>query len=71
MAAVTAQGTLRDRAINVLLLDTGLRARELCTLHQSNLRLGKRCVPLQVSAVWEGEQLPLPFSLLIRLLAAT
>jgi integrase/recombinase XerD len=48
VAAVMAQGTLRDRAIIVLLLHTGLRARELCTLTRSNVRLGKRSGTLRV-----------------------
>ncbi len=48
VAAVTAQGTLRDRAIIVLLLHTGLRARELCTLTRRNVRLGKRSGTLRV-----------------------
>ncbi len=48
VAAVIARGTLRDRAIIVLLLHTGLRARELCTLMRSNVRLGKRSGTLQV-----------------------
>jgi integrase/recombinase XerD len=48
VAAVTNQGSLRDRAIIVLLLHTGLRARELCTLIRSNVRLGKRSGRLRV-----------------------
>lgn len=42
VAAVTEAGSLRDRAIVVLLLHTGLRARELCTLTRAHVRLGKR-----------------------------
>ncbi len=42
LAAVTKAGSLRDRAIVVLLLHTGLRARELCTLTRAHVRLGKR-----------------------------
>jgi integrase/recombinase XerD len=42
VAAVMETGSLRDRAIIVLLLHTGLRARELCTLTRAQVRLGKR-----------------------------
>ncbi len=42
VAAVTEAGSLRDRAIVVLLLHTGLRARELCTLTRAHVRLDKR-----------------------------
>jgi len=42
LAAVTEAGSLRDRAIVVLLLHTGLRVRELCTLTRAHVRLGKR-----------------------------
>jgi integrase/recombinase XerD len=42
VAAVTERGNLRDRAIIVLLLHTGLRARELCTLTRAQVSLGKR-----------------------------
>src|SRR6266849_4327523 len=42
VAAVTESGSLRDRAIVVLLLHTGLRTRELCTLTRAHVRLGKR-----------------------------
>lgn len=42
VAAVTERGSLRDRTIIVLLLHTGLRARELCTLTRAHVRLGKR-----------------------------
>ncbi|PLS78257.1 MAG: integrase [Chloroflexi bacterium] len=42
VAAVTAQGTLRDRALLILALHTGLRAEELCNLQRSNITLGKR-----------------------------
>ena len=42
VAAVTEAGSLRDRAIVVLLLHTGLRARELCTLTRAHVRFGKR-----------------------------
>jgi integrase/recombinase XerD len=42
IATVTETGSLRDRAIIVLMLHTGLRARELCTLTRAQVRLGKR-----------------------------
>ena len=42
LATVTETGSLRDRAIIVLMLHTGLRARELCTLTRAQVRLGKR-----------------------------
>ncbi len=42
ISAVTESGSLRDRAIVFLLLHTGLRARELCTLTRAHVRLGKR-----------------------------
>jgi integrase/recombinase XerD len=42
VAAVTESGSLRDRAIVILLLHTGLRARELCMLCRAHVRLSKR-----------------------------
>lgn len=48
VAAVTEAGNLRDRAIIVLMLHTGLRARELCTLTRGQVRLGKRSGTLSV-----------------------
>jgi len=42
IAAVTASGNLRDRAIIVVLLHTGLRVGELCRLTRVSLCLGKR-----------------------------
>lgn len=48
MAAVTETGDGRDRAIVVLTLHTGLRARELCTITRSQVRLGKRSGTLTV-----------------------
>lgn len=42
VAAVTQYGPLRDRALIVLALHTGLRAAELCQLRPGNLRLGTR-----------------------------
>jgi integrase/recombinase XerC len=41
VAAVNATGTLRDQAIITLLLHTGLRAQELCTLTRQQVHLGK------------------------------
>ncbi len=42
VAAVTGMGSTRDQAIIVLMLHTGLRAREVCTLTRAHVRLGKR-----------------------------
>ena len=42
VAAVTKAGNLRDRVLIVLLLHTGLRARELCHLRRDQVKLGKR-----------------------------
>jgi integrase/recombinase XerD len=42
VAAVNAAGTLRDQAIITLLLHTGLRAQELCSLTRQQVHLGKR-----------------------------
>jgi len=42
VAAVKKRGTARDQAIIVFMLHTGLRAREVCTLTRSQVRLGKR-----------------------------
>ncbi len=42
VAAVNATGTLRDQTIITLLLHTGLRAQELCTLMRKQVYLGKR-----------------------------
>src|SRR5207247_3013297 len=48
VAAVTESGSLRDRAIILLLLHTGVRARELCTLTHDQVRLGKRSGTISV-----------------------
>jgi integrase/recombinase XerD len=48
MAAVVKAGTLRDRVLIVLLLHTGLRARELCRLRRDQVKLGKRSGLLEV-----------------------
>jgi site-specific recombinase XerD len=47
LAAVTASGRLRDRAI-IIMLHTGLLARELCTLTRAHVRLGKRSSTISV-----------------------
>jgi integrase/recombinase XerD len=48
VAAVNATGTLRDQAIITLLLHTGLRAQELCTLTRQQVHLGKRNGTLRI-----------------------
>lgn len=48
VAAVTEQGTLRDRVLLVLLLHTGLRAREVCRLRCDQVKLGKRSGFLEI-----------------------
>jgi integrase/recombinase XerC len=48
VAAVTKQGSLRDRVLIVLLLHTGLRAREMCQLRRDQVKLGKRSGTLEV-----------------------
>jgi len=48
VVAVTKEGTLRDRTLIVLLLHTGLRAREACRLRQDQVKLGKRSGFLEV-----------------------
>ena len=48
VAAVTKAGTLRDRVLIVLLLHTGLRARELCRLRRDQVKLGKRSGFLEI-----------------------
>lgn len=42
VATVKNKGSTRDQAIIVLMLHTGLRAQEVCTLTRSQVRLGKR-----------------------------
>ena len=49
VAAVNAAGTLRDQAIITLLLHTGLRAQELCTLTRQQIKLGKRNGTLRIT----------------------
>src|SRR6266702_5588531 len=48
VAAVTKAGTLRDRVLIVLLLHTGLRAREICRLRRDQVKLGKRSGFLEI-----------------------
>ncbi len=48
VATVTEMGNPRDRAIIVLMLHTGLRARELCTLTRAQVRIGKRSGTISV-----------------------
>jgi integrase/recombinase XerD len=48
VAAVTNEGTLRDRVLIVLLLHTGLRAREICQLRRDQVKLGKRSGTLEI-----------------------
>jgi integrase/recombinase XerC len=48
VAAVTKAGILRDRVLIVLLLHTGLRARELCQLRRDQVKLGKRSGLLEI-----------------------
>jgi len=42
VAAVTATGSARDRAMVVLMLHTGLRAGEVCGLRRGDITLGRR-----------------------------
>jgi integrase/recombinase XerD len=49
LAAVTKAGNLRDRVLIVLLLHTGVRARELCRLRLDQLKLSKRSGTLEVT----------------------
>ena len=49
VAAVTKAGILRDRVLIVLLLHTGLRARELCRLRRDQVKLGKRSGFLEIT----------------------
>ncbi len=48
VAAVTKEGTLRDRVLIILLLHTGLRASEICHLRRDQVKLGKRSGTLEV-----------------------
>jgi integrase/recombinase XerD len=48
VVAVTKDGGLRDRVLIVLLLHTGLRAREICQLRRDQVKLGKRSGFLEI-----------------------
>jgi len=48
VATVTEQGTLRDRVLIVLLLHTGLRAREVCCLRRDQVKRGLRSGWLEI-----------------------
>ncbi len=48
VAAVTKAENLRDRVLIVLLLHTGLRAREICRLRRDQVKLGKRSGLLEI-----------------------
>ena len=48
VAAVTKDGSLRDRTLIVLMLHTGLRASEVCTLKPEHVHWGKRSGTVQV-----------------------
>jgi integrase/recombinase XerD len=49
VAAVNATGTLRDQTIITLLLHTGLRTQELCTLTRQQVSLSKRNGTLRIT----------------------
>lgn len=49
VATVNATGTLRDQTMITLLLHTGLRAQELCTLTRQQVHLGKRNGTLRIT----------------------
>jgi len=48
VATVASDGTLRDRVLIILLLHTGLRAREICQLRRDQVKLLKRSGALEV-----------------------
>lgn len=48
VAAVTSEKTLRDRVLIILLLHTGLRAREICQPRRDQVKLGKRSGTLEI-----------------------
>jgi integrase/recombinase XerC len=49
LAAVNEAGTLRDRTLIIVLLHTGLRASEVCSLGRADVTLGKRSGTLHVT----------------------
>jgi integrase/recombinase XerD len=48
LVAAAMKGSLRDRVLVVLLLHTGLRAREMCQIRRDQVKLGKRSGFLEV-----------------------
>lgn len=48
VAAVTAAGSVRDRTIMILMLHTGLRVQEVCSLRPGDVKLGTRSGTLGV-----------------------
>jgi len=48
VAVVKGIGTMRDRTIIILLLHTGLRAQELCTLTRQQVHVGRRNGTLRI-----------------------
>lgn len=49
VAATISSGSVRDRTLILLLLHTGLRAREACTLRRDQVQIGKRSGLLHVT----------------------
>lgn len=49
MRAVTTHGSQRDQTLIVLMLHTGVRAGEICTLERRNVHLGKRSGTLTIT----------------------
>lgn len=48
VAAVTAAGNVRDRTMIILMLHTGLRVQEVCSLRPGDVKLGKRSGAIRV-----------------------
>lgn len=48
LVAVTTYGSMRDRILITLMLHTGLRAHEVCTLRHGDVTLGKRSGVLRI-----------------------
>jgi integrase/recombinase XerC len=59
VATVNAAGTLRDQTIITVLLHTGLRAQELCTLTRQQVHLGKRNGTLRMGKRKKVREVPL------------